>query len=171
MQIPPMQTPILSQNPQKHSNSDCPKHSRFFCTTLWRISHLCIWGTTVGVGCHELGHPWLMLLEGTLDPRVWLAGRPTGRGTHSYGFNSRSCPKMKEGANRNPLPQEVITQARHYNQGPLGPALGLAVLYLAHLMFSEPMNSKAFRLLLITPEAWAHLLPVGHTLFLVPASP
>lgn len=78
---------------------------------------------------------------------------------------------MKEGVNRNPLPQEVITYARHYNQGPLGPALGLAVLYLAHLMFSEPMNSKAFRLLLITPEAWAHLLPVGHTLFLVPAGP
>lgn len=55
--------------------------------------------------------------------------------------------------------------------GPPGPDLGLAVLYLAHQMFVEPMKRKAFRLPLIIPEAWVHLLPVGHTLFLVPAGP
>lgn len=32
-------------------------------------------------------------------------------------------------------------------------------------------EKKAFRLLLIIPKAWAYLLPVGHTLFLVPAGP
>jgi hypothetical protein len=55
--------------------------------------------------------------------------------------------------------------------GSPGPYLDLAVFCLACMMFSKSMKNRAFWLLLINPEAWAHLLPARHTLSLVPGCP